>query len=87
MFTTGEMTAIDAATGGSSDKFSFIQQVFNKVYLDDTLLPFETVTVTIKLDTGDHFFFSCHNDLYSSYSASFSSTDLTDLCATVTTLK
>jgi len=81
------MTAMDSAAGTSGDKFSFIQQVFNKVYLDDTILPYQTVTVTIKLDTGDHFFFSCHNDLYSSYSATFSSTDLTDLCATVTTLK
>ena len=43
------------------------------------------ITVTLE-DSGDHFFFSCHNDLYQDYDATIPSA-FTDLCAEVDSLQ
>ena len=41
-------------------------------------------TITVNLATGDHYFFSCHNDLYSSYA--WASAHFTALCTDVAAL-
>ena len=44
--------------------------------------------INVVLDSGDHFLFSCHNDLYADYFYDLdSSFPFTDLCAEVPTLK
>ena len=61
--------------------------MFNAVYSDISLRVYQKVTVTVTLEKGDHFFFSCHKDLYASYSATYSSSDFTDLCQGVPALR
>ena len=73
---TGLSSAYDTAS------FSFIQQVFNTVYSDDALLAFETVTVKVNLQAGDHYFFSCFKDLNDAYSFTASSS-FTDMCTAI----
>ena len=65
LISSADLSKINAATGTSSDKFWFIQQVFYTVYMDASLLAYESVTIDVTLeDSSDNFFFSCHNDLY-----------------------
>jgi len=40
----------------------------------------------VELTDGDHFLFSCHNDLYKDY-ISTNTDDITDLCAEITALR
>ena len=84
-----DLSNINSETGTSSaydtTSFSFIQQVFNTVYTTDAFLAFETVTVNVNLQAGDHFFFSCFNDLYSSYSFTVSAS-FTDMCTSISKL-
>lgn len=63
--------------------------MFNKVYSDTTsgYEGMEAVTITVHLDKGDHFVFSCHNDLYSDYIYNDDADSFTDLCAEVPSLK
>ena len=46
----------------------------------------EKVTITVNLAAGDHFLFSCHNDLYADYIYSSPGT-FTDLCAEIPKLQ
>jgi len=65
LISSADLLTINAATGTSSDKFWFIQQVFYTVYMDASLLAYESVKIDVTLeDSSDNFFFSCHNDLY-----------------------
>ena len=79
---------INSADGSSGTPFYFLQQVFHKVYSDNTLLQYKDVTITVTLeDNGTFFLFSCHNDLYASYSATIDVAVFTDLCNEVTGLQ
>ena len=62
------LAAINAADGTLAKPFQFLQQVFTSVYKTANILESTAVTVKVALKTGDHYFFACHNDLYSSYS-------------------
>lgn len=55
------------------------------MYSDEDIIGKESVSVTVELDDGDHFIFSCHNDLYADYITS-DSAGVTDLCAEVSSL-
>ena len=80
LFSSAELLSINNELGTSnsydSDSFTFIQQVFNTVYSTDTYLQYETVTVKVYLQAGDHFFFTCGKDFIDAHTftpnASFS---------------
>ena len=81
------MNGYDGKTTGK--KLFFIQQVFNRIYSDVELNSIETktkVTVNVHLDSGDHYLFSCYQDLYASYTSDLTAGTFTDLCANVPTL-
>ena len=86
LYSSSDMTAINSAVGSTSDKFTFLQQVFNAVINTASLVTVkDVVTVQVELDVGDHYFFSCHNDLYSSYT--WTNVAFTDLCAGIANLR
>ena len=57
------------------------------MYSDDALLEYETVDIEVYLADGtEHYFFSCHNDLYEDY-AWDENAGITDLCDKVARLQ
>ena len=65
------------------NSFQFLQEVFYEVYSDTDLLKNTKNEITVWLadDTDqDHYFFSCHNDLYADYEWTDDSS-YTDLCS------
>lgn len=52
----------------SSNAFQFLQEVFYTVYSDSALLANTKNEITVEMEDGtEHYFFSCHNDLYADY--------------------
>ena len=78
---SADLTAMKAVDGESlGNAFQFLEEVFYTVYSDTALLANNKNEIEVILEDGtEHFFFSCHNDLYSDYEWD-ENTSYTDLC-------